>query len=72
MRTEKQKRAKVAYQSTQRKLQISLYPKDADIEEHIDRLGGKYSAYIRELIRRDMKEKEVYVQFAQTNGFEKE
>ena len=55
MRTEKQKRAKVAYQSMQRKLQITLYPKDADIVEYIDsKLGGEYSAYIRELIRKDM------------------
>ena len=68
MRTEKQKRARVAYQSTLKKLQITLYPKDADIEEHINRLGGEYSAYIRELIRRDMERKEVYVQYTQTLG----
>lgn len=57
-RTEAQKRARRKYERNQRRLVITLYPSDAEIEariEKIESLGLGYAEYIRELIRHDIK-----------------
>ena len=55
MRTEAQKRAKKEYRKKCRELRITLYPTDQDIIDKIESLG-QYSPYIKELIRKDIKE----------------
>lgn len=57
MATEAQKRARAKYEKKNRRLVVTLYPADADIKKHIERLesrGFGYAEYIRSLIRRDI------------------
>lgn len=54
MATEALKRAKAKYKQKIVKLQVDLFPTDADIIEHLETVGAK-STYIKKLIREDMK-----------------
>ena len=57
-RTEAQKRARKRYEQKQRRLVVTLYPSDAEIEARIrkiESMGLGYAEYIRELIRQDLK-----------------
>ena len=57
-RTEAQKRARKRYEQKQRRLVVTLYPSDAEIEARIrkiESMGLGYAEYIRELIRHDLK-----------------
>ena len=55
---ESEKRAQARYKSEKvTKLQVPLYPKDADIREHVEQVKaerGGYADYIRGLIRDDI------------------
>lgn len=51
--TEAQKRAKNNYRKKCRKLQVTLYPTDADIIAKVDSVPS-YSGYIKQLIRQDI------------------
>ena len=52
--TEAQKRAKAKYNEKLIKVQIELYPHDADIIEKLKEQPSK-QAYIKELIRKDIR-----------------
>ncbi|MGN0180412.1 MAG: hypothetical protein ACI4DY_13395 [Monoglobaceae bacterium] len=53
MKSEAQKAAKKKYRQKCRVLQITLYPTDGDIVQHLASVGA-YSTYIKELIRKDI------------------
>lgn len=53
MLTEAQKRAKAKYNEKLTKVQIELYPQDADIIEKLKEQKSK-QAYIKDLIRKDI------------------
>lgn len=56
--TKAQRKASLAYKKRNTKtLSITLFPADADIIEWLDGIDGK-AAYIRKLIRDDMKRRE--------------
>lgn len=54
---EQLKKAKRKYQQKLRRLTVTLYPADADIQRHIEEREARglgYAEYIRQLIREDM------------------
>lgn len=53
--TEAQRRAEARYREKVRSFNLKFYPSHADILEHFEKQDDK-AAYLRELIRRDMKE----------------
>lgn len=58
MKSESQKAAKKKYQKKCRVLQITLYPTDSDIIQHLENVGP-YSTYIKELIRKHIQDLEI-------------
>ena len=54
MKSEAQKKAQAKYNKKCKQLNLVFYPTDADIVKHLDGMPSK-TAYIKELIRKDMK-----------------
>lgn len=56
MRTEAQKRARRRYDRKCKKLQVTVYPSEPDIEDRLDEVrdGEGISPYVKRLIREDI------------------